>query len=42
MIRRLEMEADEMASFVKKKVNKQWILDHHGCHNSPGDCLSRG
>jgi insertion element IS1 protein InsB len=25
MIRRLEMEADEMASFVKKKANKQWI-----------------
>jgi len=25
MIRRLEVEADEMASFVKKKANKQWI-----------------
>ena len=25
MMRRLEMEADEMASFVKKKANKQWI-----------------
>jgi insertion element IS1 protein InsB len=25
MLRRLEMEADEMASFVKKKANKQWV-----------------
>ena len=25
MIQRLEVEADEMASFVKKKANKQWI-----------------
>ena len=25
MLRRLEVEADEMASFVKKKANKQWI-----------------
>ena len=25
MIQRLEVEADEMASFVHKKVNKQWI-----------------
>jgi insertion element IS1 protein InsB len=25
MMRRLEVEADEMASFVKKKANKQWI-----------------
>jgi insertion element IS1 protein InsB len=25
IIRRLEVEADEMASFVKKKANKQWI-----------------
>jgi hypothetical protein len=25
MIQRLEVEADEMASFVKKKSNKQWI-----------------
>jgi insertion element IS1 protein InsB len=25
MMRRLEVEADEMASFVKKKTNKQWI-----------------
>ena len=25
MIRRLEVEADEMSSFVKKKGNKQWI-----------------
>jgi IS1 family transposase len=25
MIQRLEVEADEMSSFVKKKVNKQWI-----------------
>jgi len=25
MMRRLEVEADEMASFVQKKANKQWI-----------------
>jgi insertion element IS1 protein InsB len=25
MIRRLEVEADEMSSFVQKKANKQWI-----------------
>ena len=25
MIQRLEVEADEMASFVQKKANKQWI-----------------
>lgn len=25
MLRRLEVEADEMSSFVQKKVNKQWI-----------------
>ena len=25
MLRRLEVEADEMASFVPKKANKQWI-----------------
>jgi insertion element IS1 protein InsB len=25
LIQRLEVEADEMASFVKKKANKQWI-----------------
>jgi len=25
IIQRLEVEADEMASFVKKKANKQWI-----------------
>ena len=25
MLRRLEVEADEMAGFVKKKANKQWI-----------------
>jgi insertion element IS1 protein InsB len=25
MLRRLEVEADEMASFVQKKANKQWI-----------------
>jgi insertion element IS1 protein InsB len=25
MIRRLEVEADEMASFVQQKANKQWI-----------------
>lgn len=25
MLRRLEVEADAMASFVKKKANKQWI-----------------
>jgi insertion element IS1 protein InsB len=25
MVQRLEVEADEMSSFVKKKVNKQWI-----------------
>jgi insertion element IS1 protein InsB len=25
MMQRLEVEADEMSSFVKKKVNKQWI-----------------
>jgi insertion element IS1 protein InsB len=25
ILRRLEMEADEMASFVQKKANKQWI-----------------
>jgi insertion element IS1 protein InsB len=25
MLRRLEVEADEMASFVQKKVNKPWI-----------------
>jgi insertion element IS1 protein InsB len=25
MIRRLEVEADEMASFVQKKANKQWV-----------------
>jgi insertion element IS1 protein InsB len=25
MIRRLEVEVDEMASFVQKKANKQWI-----------------
>ena len=25
MMQRLEVEADEMASFVKKKANKQWI-----------------
>jgi insertion element IS1 protein InsB len=25
MIQRLEVEADEMASFVRKKANKQWI-----------------
>ena len=25
MIQRLEVEADEMSSFVKKKANKQWI-----------------
>jgi insertion element IS1 protein InsB len=25
MLRRLEVEADEMASFVKKKANKQWV-----------------
>jgi insertion element IS1 protein InsB len=25
MIQRLEMEADEMASFVQQKANKQWI-----------------
>jgi insertion element IS1 protein InsB len=25
MIQRLEMEADEMSSFVQKKANKQWI-----------------
>ena len=25
MIQRLEVEADEMASFVQKKENKQWI-----------------
>jgi len=25
MIQRLEVEADEMASFVQKKDNKQWI-----------------
>jgi len=25
MIQRLEVEADEMSSFVQKKVNKQWI-----------------
>jgi insertion element IS1 protein InsB len=25
MIRRLEVEADERASFVQKKANKQWI-----------------
>jgi insertion element IS1 protein InsB len=25
MLRRLEVEADEMASFVRKKANKQWI-----------------
>jgi insertion element IS1 protein InsB len=25
MIQRLEVEADEMASFVKRKANKSWI-----------------
>jgi hypothetical protein len=25
MIQRLEVEADEVASFVQKKANKQWI-----------------
>jgi insertion element IS1 protein InsB len=25
MIQRLEVEADEMSSFVQKKANKQWI-----------------
>jgi hypothetical protein len=25
MIQRLEVEADDMASFAQKKVNKQWI-----------------
>jgi insertion element IS1 protein InsB len=25
MLQRLEVEADEMASFVQKKANKQWI-----------------
>ena len=25
VIQRLEVEADEMASFVQKKANKQWI-----------------
>ena len=25
IIQRLEVEADEMASFVQKKANKQWI-----------------
>ena len=25
MIQRLEVEADEMASFVQKKSNKQWV-----------------
>jgi hypothetical protein len=25
MLRRLEVEADEMASFVQKKANTQWI-----------------
>jgi len=25
MLRRLEVEADEMASFVQKKANKQWM-----------------
>jgi insertion element IS1 protein InsB len=25
MLRRLEVEADEMSSFVQKKANKQWI-----------------
>jgi IS1 family transposase len=25
MMRRLEVEADEMSSFVQKKANKQWI-----------------
>ncbi len=25
IVQRLEVEADEMSSFVKKKVNKQWI-----------------
>jgi IS1 family transposase len=25
MIQRLEVEADEMASFIQKKANKQWI-----------------
>jgi hypothetical protein len=25
MLRRLEVEADELASFVQKKANKQWI-----------------
>jgi insertion element IS1 protein InsB len=25
MIQRLEVEADEMASFVQKKANKQWL-----------------
>jgi insertion element IS1 protein InsB len=25
LMQRLEVEADEMASFVKKKVNKQWV-----------------
>ena len=25
MIQRLEVEADEMASFVQKKANKQWV-----------------
>jgi insertion element IS1 protein InsB len=25
MLQRLEVEADEMSSFVKKKANRQWI-----------------
>jgi len=25
MVQRLEVEADEMASFVQKKANKQWL-----------------
>jgi hypothetical protein len=32
MIHRLDVEADEMASFVQKKANKQWIwlaMDTH-------------
>ena len=32
MIQRLEVEADEMAGFVRKKANKQWIwiaMDAH-------------